>query len=196
MEQYSIFSKPDQFWKDLQNLLDELIISLELPKHSLHLYSNISAKGKNAGKEVSRSICIYEPEYPLVKEVVDNPGRNSIVLNVQANSRIELSIRDLQFSSIPLPDTAEIAKTISRPDFTQVFFGRDDINIMPYIKKNIIYCLQHYRSKEKSFGCCSQFEKCSDAKKCVHTNKLYSTACLYRHHLESGRIFYGKNKNV
>ncbi len=47
-----------------------------------------------------------------------------------------------------------------------------------------------------SFGCCSMFNECSDAKKCVHENKLYSKACMYRRHLDDGRIFYGKNRNI
>ena len=46
------------------------------------------------------------------------------------------------------------------------------------------------------FGCCSRFVECSDARKCVHENKLFSMACHYRHNLDNGRIFYGKNKNV
>ena len=46
------------------------------------------------------------------------------------------------------------------------------------------------------FGCCEKYIECSDAKKCLHPDKLYSRVCIYRKNLESGRIFYGKNKNV
>lgn len=45
-----------------------------------------------------------------------------------------------------------------------------------------------------TFGCCSYYKKCSDLKKCIHDDQLYSTACMYRKNLESGRIFYGENK--
>ena len=48
----------------------------------------------------------------------------------------------------------------------------------------------------QSFGCCDKYIKCSDAKKCLHSDLLYSTACMYRKNLESGKIFYGKNKNI
>lgn len=47
-----------------------------------------------------------------------------------------------------------------------------------------------------SFGCCAFYEKCSDKKECVHEDQLYSSACEYRKNLDSGRIFYGKNKNI
>ena len=42
----------------IQELLDALITEFELPRHSLHLFSNKSQKGANKGKEISKSICI------------------------------------------------------------------------------------------------------------------------------------------
>lgn len=45
------------------------------------------------------------------------------------------------------------------------------------------------------FGCCSKYIDCSDSKKCVHPDYVFATACQYKTNLESGRIFYGKNKN-
>ncbi|MGX8701556.1 hypothetical protein [Caproiciproducens sp.] len=47
-----------------------------------------------------------------------------------------------------------------------------------------------------AFGCCSKYVECSDAKRCLHEDIAYATACQYRANLESGRIFYGKNKNI
>ena len=195
-EQLSLFSvDSNSFFIELQNVLDSLIYSCELPPHSLHLYSNLSSKGENYGKEISKSICIYEPEFPLVKEDVDNPGRNYVVMNIQVKNKIELLIRNKQFESIDLPSNAVIKNVKSDKRFIHVIFSLDDASVFSYIKENVVYCLKHYRSKEKTFSCCSRFEECSDAKKCVHQNKLYSTACYYRHNLEEGRIFYGKNKN-
>lgn len=48
----------------------------------------------------------------------------------------------------------------------------------------------------KDWDCCSRFEKCSDEKKCVHPNKDFALGCGYRKILNSGRIFYGKNRNI
>ena len=46
------------------------------------------------------------------------------------------------------------------------------------------------------FGCCSRYEDCSNAKECLHPDKTIAAACAYKKNLESGRIFYGRNKNV
>lgn len=46
------------------------------------------------------------------------------------------------------------------------------------------------------FGCCSRYEQCSDARKCIHPDFILSRACAYRKNLESGKIFYGKNRNI
>ena len=46
------------------------------------------------------------------------------------------------------------------------------------------------------FDCCGKFKECSDAGRCLHDDMLYSTACTYRKKLESGIVFYGKNKTL
>lgn len=186
----------NSFWKQLQNLLDELILSFELPENSIHFYSNISAKGRKLGQEISKSICIYEPDYPTVKNDINNPGRNLVIMNIQHKNGIELLVRNSQFELISVPETAKVKSVPSDTDFKHISFSLDDDSIYDYIKSNIIHCLKTYHSNARSFGCCSHFIECSDAQKCVHENKLYSTACLYRKNLESGNIFYGKNCNI
>lgn len=196
MKQESVFHATSILYENLQGLFDEIIKEEKLPKNSLHLFSNKSHKGKKAGEEISKSICIYEPEYPPSKDDFDNPGKNFVVMNLrQKKSSIELLIRDSQFNSIERPTSADIKK-LKSDVFIHVIFSETDNAIFPYIKENILYCLSHYRSKEKTFGCCSLFIKCSDSQKCIHANRLYATSCLYRHQLESGKIFYGKNKNI
>jgi exonuclease, DNA polymerase III, epsilon subunit family len=46
------------------------------------------------------------------------------------------------------------------------------------------------------FDCCGKFRECSDAGKCLHDDMIYSTACTYRKKLESGIVFYGKNRTL
>ena len=46
------------------------------------------------------------------------------------------------------------------------------------------------------FGCCNDFIRCSDELKCLKSENPDYRGCLYRKNLESGRIFYGKNKNI
>lgn len=181
------------FYEKLKTLLDTIILNEELPPASLHLYSNVSPKTK---KEISKSICIYEPDYPEAKSTSNAVEKNFVIMNIQDKENRELLIRNHQFSQIPLPTTATIKQAPSDTTFIHVTFKENDENIFSYIQQNILYCLKHYESKAKTFGCCSQFIQCSDRKKCVHKNKLYSMACSYRKNLDAGRIFYGKNKNI
>lgn len=51
-------------------------------------------------------------------------------------------------------------------------------------------------SYPKEWDCCSRFEQCSDALKCVHPDKHEGIKCGYRKALASGRVYYGKNRNV
>lgn len=48
----------------------------------------------------------------------------------------------------------------------------------------------------KEWDCCSRYLACSDAKACVHPDKAFALGCGYRRILSSGRIFYGKNRNI
>ena len=56
------------------------------------------------------------------------------------------------------------------------------------------YILCNYSAEP--FGCCSRYISCSNEKQCVHPDVLHSKGCIYRKNLESGKIFYGKNKNI
>lgn len=169
------------------------VSSFEAELNSLHLYANLSTTSK---EEMSKSICIYEPEYPPVKDDCVNPGKNFVVMNIQMNDAIELLIRNLQFENIPLPHTGKLKAVPSDKTFRHVIFDFSDRTVFEYIKENVLYCLKNYHSRVRSFGCCSKFMECSNAKKCVHVNKLYATACAYKYNLENGRIFYGGNRNM
>lgn len=46
------------------------------------------------------------------------------------------------------------------------------------------------------FDCCNSFYECSDAMRCVHPDKYFAAGCGYRRILKSGRVFFGKNRNV
>ena len=48
----------------------------------------------------------------------------------------------------------------------------------------------------KEFDCCSRYEACSDAGACIHPDKSFALGCGYRKILHSGKIYYGKNRNV
>lgn len=48
----------------------------------------------------------------------------------------------------------------------------------------------------KEWDCCSRYMECSDAKTCTHPDKGFALSCGYRRILSSGRVFYGKNRNI
>ena len=54
-------------------------------------------------------------------------------------------------------------------------------------------CVNRY---PKDFDCCSRYEACSDAGACIHPDKSFALGCGYRKILHSGKIYYGKNRNV
>lgn len=182
-------------WKvAIQNMLDELIIETELPEKSLYLMANY---GRDGNKITSYSICIYEPDYPLTQSVNKNQSRNSIALNIkELDDKLEILVGSVQFGDIDIPEDAEIKNLKSDSSNVHVLFSKTSNNLIEYVSENTKYSLANYTSKASRFGCCSKFNECSDAKKCIHENKLYSKACIYRGHLDAGRIFYGKNRNI
>lgn len=181
--------------KDIQRILNDLIIEKELPDKSLHIVTNF---GRDKKKVTSYSLCIYEPEYPPVLESLsEDLSRNSVILNIKEHAEnLEFIINAIQFRDIDLPKNSIVKELKSDKTNVHLLVPKDYEIYCEYVKKNTEYALSKYVSKAASFGCCSSFEACSDSLKCLHPNKLYSTACTYRHHLEAGEIFYGKNKNI
>lgn len=48
----------------------------------------------------------------------------------------------------------------------------------------------------KEWDCCSRYQECSDARHCVHPDKTMALSCGYRKILNSGKIYYGVNRNA
>lgn len=66
------------------------------------------------------------------------------------------------------------------------------------LKNNLIDRYNFIRNHEpvEYFGCCSHFNECSNEKRCVQADKKLAKGCAYKKNLESGKIFYGVNRNV
>lgn len=192
--QLSIFDNNNDFENNVNSLLTSIIVEEELPSKSLQLISNVSLKGENKGKEISKTICICEPEYPSFQ---DKNTKFTIkrIIKIEQSEFIDLLISNAQYKFINLPLSATIKKNKSDKDFVHIIFNYNDKSIFQYIKECVLYNIKNYFSSS-SFSCCSKFIVCSDAKKCVHENKLYATGCFYRMNLENGKIFYGINKNI
>lgn len=66
----------------------------------------------------------------------------------------------------------------------------DIFSIIPPVVENII------QNIPKTFDCCDQYEACSDARRCVLKDQSYAMQCGYRRIMKSGKIYFGKNRNV
>lgn len=182
----------------LSKLCEDLVAELKLPIKGLFVNPNKNEKVKSV------SICINEPPYPMFKSDV---GRvftaTSILLINRATTKrdadkINVFVKLADFENVDIPRNATILPKTKDDELDHyiVQFNEKDEMLFDYASKLIKRDVKNYSTKEKSFGCCSQMIACSDARECVHANRLYSTACMYRHHLENGEIFYGVNKNV
>jgi len=64
------------------------------------------------------------------------------------------------------------------------------------ISEILLKIYEDIRPSGRMFGCCSRFIECSDALQCTNPNRKHAKNCWYKIHLDTGRIFYGKNENV
>ena len=194
--------------KALQELAEEIVRAWDLPQRSVIVNPNYGKEGKsNEGRIVSYSISVNEPAYPATKEELSDEKRtrNPCVTFKASGTKarqgfIEITLRTAVLERIKLPQGAvslPLSKTNIENDCKDVAIPMDAPDVPDFFKSVVELKLKLYKSAFASpFGCCSQHEECSDAKRCIHPNRLYSTACAYRNNLESGRIFYGKNRNI
>ncbi len=186
-----ISASSDPFENKVLSILKQIIVEKELPETGLRLRKN---NGKNG---ISYSVLISEPPYPIGSERLG--GEQSVAKLSIIKDTYEIDVLQNVLDEIPCPNSAtvkQLKKNGNSPQHVIVTFLYNSPELYNFINSVILYRLNHYRTAESTFSCCSEFIQCSDAKKCVHENKLYSTACTYRHNLENGRIFYGKNRNI
>lgn len=179
-------------WKKLtEQIITEVIEEKELYSNAVYLAEN---KGVN-GNIVSYSICIWEKDYPDTSNEKTLPDRNLVIINIKDPARknrlsaLRLASMD---TNIEMPSDMEYVDN----KIPYWIIEKDSENYSSYIKRLIENAVENYSPKADVFGCCSKYNQCSDARKCLHQNLLYSKACFYRKNLESGKIFYGKNKNI
>ncbi len=193
--------------QDLQQMCDGVVRKWDLPQQGVAVFPNFGQKGKsNEGKIVSYSVGIVECDFPATDADLHEGKRMRCVSFTQSDIKsrqgfIEiLPIKNVVLEHVSIPDGALALpqdKTDRETDCRKLAIPIEASGIVNFFRNIVELKLKVYESSYASpFGCCSLFEECSDAKRCVHPNRLYSTACAYRHNLENGHIFYGKNKNI
>ena len=102
--------------------------------------------------------------------------KSSIVLRIHSGKKPYIEIPENgTYQKIPLNDLSEITEHTER------------------IKLSLESVID---SLPKDFDCCHRFAECSDAKVCTNPNKEMALKCGYRKILKSGRIFFGRNRNI
>lgn len=165
--------------KELYNAVVEILDKHQRPTDKLELKCNYKK-----GTDILTSVRIQFKDAPAYALISANYTRKSKQVNLHINYEQFLREKLLPFSyTITKSDTVWIHTDIQIPE---------DLS---YIED--IICMSYDDSPFRdSFACCGFYEKCSDEKKCIHEDLQYAKACQYRKNLESGRIFYGKNKNI
>ena len=119
----------------------------------------------------------------------------SVAFSIRINSRTRCleSYSPVAISYVDRIPGASVAK-----DESVRFPIATSKDVVPVIEEmvNAVYEFQRDELRGEPFGCCNDFVRCSDALKCLHVGDRDYAGCMYRKNLESGRIFYGKNKNI
>lgn len=181
--------------KFLNDILKKIEIEKELPESCLYIRDNIS----KIGKLTSQSICIHEPYYPgpYGDEVHDN--WTDVIVTFSFKEMLKegkcciFTVKQNILDKIGIIGSPKIFPPPKESYLVKLRYSINDPAFLEFMNQRVLYAINHYRSYDDYFGCCYRYKQCSDAKKCIHPNQLFSTACAYRHCLEQGKIFYGKN---
>lgn len=132
-----------------------------------------------------KTVVKYKPKY--------SDGRIIFYAHIRKKSRyIELhnSMLDIISTEIPIEKSLSTEVKYFRVNIDQTYPVQNYIDLLMAVTKATL------DRWPKEWDCCSRVEKCSDQKACVHPDKEFSLKCGYRKILNSGRIFYGKNRNI
>ena len=90
---------------------------------------------------------------------------------------------------------AVVGMTAGQKDFHKIYLNslKDIVIHLDKIERSLQAVLDNL---PKDFSCCSRYMECSDACICVHPDKTTALGCYYRKVLSSGKVFYGKNRNI
>lgn len=181
-------------WQNvIQERLNEIIVKRELDSDALQLRANKT----RTSTETPKSYSVY---------IVDDDGKKETtksVIRIEPNftKRGEYFIaylNDEKKQYITVLDLVETKQTKSdeKSQTTRLIIPNNEALLLQIIDDVTNHELDVYKSAGTMFGCCSSFMECSDKKACLYPHKFYTSRCWYRMNLESGKIFYGKNKNI
>ena len=120
---------------------------------------------------------------------------SSVIIRFTIKSDLTISVPT---SITPKFDTYSSANITAAKDYTKIRFSLSEVlNQQEFIKELLAQVTQNFIDKlPKEFDCCSRYVECSNAKHCIHPDGDFSLKCGYRKILQSGKIYYGANRNI
>lgn len=137
---------------------------------------------------------------PSIMQFVQNANYVSVM--VQSSLAFSLRLQGKRpYISLPaanenlIPEGTPSRRATSPTNHVQVLLNsaEDAYNYVNLMINAINATIARYPA---DWSCCSRYMECSDAKKCVHPDRKFALSCGYQKILQSGRIFYGKNRNI
>jgi hypothetical protein len=156
---------------NIRRFLDELKMSVSKSKH---YYENTIKEEENKG---FTTVWFFE------KAVI---RARRLKKSVRIELKTEFS-RDLELMNFLTPVKSD--KSWSKAEYSEDIITKIIDNADQVYEK----C---YLDVPEPFGCCSKYLECSDKRRCIQKDKELARECIYKRHLEEGRIFYGKNRNI
>jgi hypothetical protein len=161
---------------------------------------NIERRVKVCIDELSNNSSFFDPTKRRF-EIRQNKGFETILFCNSAVIRIKnlkngLTNLDLSKECIDLIKLHNrVRYTKSEVNWGKLVFNE---NTAKLIVDNIetVFKQCYMNESVDTFGCCSRYLACSDEKQCIHPDIKFAEGCMYKRHLDSGRIFYGKNRNA
>lgn len=150
---------------------------------------------------------------PDLQAVIEDMGGDSQLMNISVTisytavmfgnlTAFRLRIRGKQsYISIPLtladliPSDASIKNASAGEKYCRVLIT-DEHPLDSYTSFLINVVGETVNRYPKEWDCCSRYLECSDAMACTHPDKAFALGCGYRKILSSGRIYFGKNRNI
>lgn len=152
----------------------------------------------------------------ISEDIISQDERKKITVNINKNNSISFTV----FKNILLKITFQKSRMLVEirkldcikldklsNEFEEIKYKENDLYIKIYInciediyklesELKEVYKYLYLNEAIENFGCCSRYIECSDVMKCINPDKKMARGCQYKVNLESGKIFYGKNKNI
>ncbi len=154
----------------------------------------------------------YDEILPQLRAAASSTGANANDLTIKHGKKyssvwfgsllaFRLCLRKSRYIEVPMESRDLVAGIVPSGEqkkmssgFWRVKLGGDAIeNHADVLAKVVIATIDRM---PKEWDCCSRYLECSDAKHCVHPDPAFALGCGYRKILNSGKIYYGENRNI